>query len=118
LPSGKSGEIEIFGPSRLKCYYGNAAATRDQILDDGYFRTGDVGHVEDDGSLVFEARLSEVLRLSGYMVSVPEIESFVEGLGGVDRCQVVGVRTDAGNRPFAFLTLKRGASFDEEAARR
>ncbi|MCK9553561.1 MAG: hypothetical protein M0R29_22895, partial [Aquamicrobium sp.] len=75
-------------------------------------------HIAEDGSLVFEARLNEVMRLSGYMVSVVEIETFVESLAGVDRCQIVGIRTDGGNRPFAFVKMKPGAKFDEEEARR
>jgi fatty-acyl-CoA synthase len=117
LPPGKTGEIEVFGPSRMICYYGNPEATRSQIMDDGFYKTGDTGHIAQDGSLVFEARLNEVMRLSGYMVSVVEIESFVESLPGVDRCQVVGIRADGGNRPFAFVKMKPGAAFDEAAAR-
>ena len=118
LPPGKTGEIEVFGPSRMNCYYGNPEATRSQIMDDGFYKTGDTGHIAEDGSLVFEARLNEVMRLSGYMVSVVEIETFVESLAGVDRCQIVGIRTDGGNRPFAFVKMKPGAKFDEEEARR
>lgn len=117
LPPGKTGEIEVRGPGRMKCYYGNPEATRSQIMDDGFYRTGDTGHIAEDGSLVFEGRLNEVMRLSGYMVSVVEIESFIEGLPGVDRCQVVGLRTEQGNRPVAFVRTKAGATFDPASAR-
>lgn len=118
LPAGKSGEIELAGPSRLKCYYRNPEASGAQILDDGFFRTGDAGHIAADGSLVYESRLDEIIRLSGYMVSVVEIELFVENLDGVERCQLVRIFTDSGPRPFAFVKMLPGAVFDAELLRR
>lgn len=118
LTDGTTGEIEVFGPGRMKCYYGDPEATSRQIMADGFYKTGDTGHIAKDGSLVFEARLNEVMRLSGYMVSVVEIETFIEGLAGVDRCQVVGIRADGGNRPFAFVVMKPGATLDEAKLRR
>jgi fatty-acyl-CoA synthase len=55
LGVGESGELEISGPSVMKEYFGNPAATADAMTEDGFVRTGDLGRLLDDGSFVFDA---------------------------------------------------------------
>jgi fatty-acyl-CoA synthase len=117
LGVGESGELEISGPSLMKEYFGNPAATADAMTGDGFVRTGDLGRLLDDGSFVFESRMGDVLRLSGFLVAPAEIEAFLQRHPGIDGAQVVGVPTSAGVKPVAFVILKNSAKLDEAALR-
>ena len=57
LPPGRSGEIEIKGPSLMLCYEGNPEATAEVFTEDGFLRSGDAGYIREDGSFVFETRM-------------------------------------------------------------
>jgi fatty-acyl-CoA synthase len=113
LGIGTSGELELRGPSLMREYFGDPAATQRAMTADGFVRTGDLGRVLDDGSFVFETRMGDVLRLSGFLVAPAEIESYLQRHPGIDGAQVVGVSTAAGVKPVAFVTRKPGAAFDE-----
>ena len=115
--SGESGELELRGPSLMREYFGDPAATERAMTADGFVRTGDLGRVLDDGSFVFETRMGDVLRLSGFLVAPAEIESYLQRHPNIDGAQVVGVSTAAGVKPVAFVTRRPGASFDEAALR-
>lgn len=113
LPQGEKGELQMRAPSQMQAYFGDAQATARGLTDDGFVRTGDCGYTRDDGSFVFEARMGDVLKLSGFMVSPAEIESFVLKYPGIEQCQVVGTETSQGLRAIAFV---RGAAAIDEAA--
>ncbi|MEN9316926.1 MAG: hypothetical protein RIS35_3319, partial [Pseudomonadota bacterium] len=94
LPHGEAGELEFLAPSsRMVEYFGNPEATREAILDGGWYRSGDLGHTCADGRFVFLARLGDSLRLGGFLVSPQEIEESVQEVPGIFECQVVGVTT-------------------------
>ena len=119
LGPGENGELELKGPSRMVGYYGDPQATAEALTEDGFVRSGDLGHIASDGSFVFLSRMGDVLRLGGFLVSPAEIETFIQAHGSVDGCQVVGVTprpgVPGGVRPVAFVTLPPGAAFDEAA---
>jgi len=117
LGIGKSGELELSGPSLMQGYFGDDAATRAAMTEDGFVRTGDFGRLLDDRSFVFETRMGDVLRLSGFLVAPAEIEAWLQRHPGIDGAQVVGVSTAPGVKPMAFVTLKPGAALDETAAK-
>ncbi|BCN37408.1 acyl-CoA synthetase [Alicycliphilus denitrificans] len=102
LPPGQSGQIEIQAPSLFLGYFGNPAATAEAMVD-GYFKTGDLGHLRPDGSLVFETRLGDAVRLGGNLVNPAEIEELVERYPGVREAQVVAVPIQGQDRPVAFV---------------
>jgi len=113
LAHGESGELEIRAPSQLMGYFGNAEASREAFTEDGYFRTGDLGRTLADGRFIFQARMGDVLRLSGFLVSPIQIESVLVEHPAVQACQVVGVQAGSEVRPFAFVTTHPGATMDE-----
>jgi fatty-acyl-CoA synthase len=117
LPDGQSGELEFHAPSTMAGYFGDAEATAETIVADGWVRSGDLGHRLGDGSFVFETRMGDVLRLGGYLVAPSEIEAHLRGHAAIDGCQVVGVAAAGGLQPVAFVTLRPGAAFDEAALR-
>jgi fatty-acyl-CoA synthase len=112
LPHGEAGEIEASGPSLMKEYFGDPAATAKALTDDGYVRTGDLGYTTSDTSFVFLSRMGDVLRLGGFLVNPVEIEAHIEAHASVGEAQVVGVDTKAGTRPYAFVIPTPGGDFD------
>lgn len=117
LPAGQSGEIELAGPSLMAGYYGDPAATAAAFTGDGWFRSGDLGRLLEDGSFVLETRMGDALRLGGYLVAPAEIEARIQGFRGIAGCQVVGAVGGDGPRAVAFVMLQPGAALDEAALR-
>lgn len=112
LPHGQSGEIEILSPSLMQGYLDNPDATHAALTEDGYFRTGDLGYTLTPRQFVFQTRMGDSLRLSGFLVNPVEIEQVVETLPGVRACQVVGATRNGKIVPYAFVLLQDGAQAD------
>ena len=116
LPHGAQGELEFHSPSsRMTGYHGNPEATREAFTEDGYYRSGDLGHTLEDGRFVYLTRLGDALRLGGFLVSPAEIEAVVQEAPGIAGCQVVAVQRPGGLVPVAFVLLQPGAALDEPA---
>jgi fatty-acyl-CoA synthase len=115
LPHGQQGELEVRGPSLCQGYYGNPKATAEAFTEDGYLRTGDLGYTTAENHFIYVARMGDVLRLGGFLVSPAEIESYLQRHPMVDGAQVVGVPTAKGLRPVGFVTLRPDQGFDEAA---
>jgi len=113
LPHGTVGEIEILSPSLMKAYLDNEEATREAVDQEGYFRTGDLGHTVDERTFVFHARNGDFLRLSGFLVNPIEIEQFIETLDGIAACQVVGAIHQGKSVPVAFVIADQGRHVTE-----
>ena len=113
LPPDADGEIEIRAPSQFAGYLGDAELNQRAFTPDGFVRTGDLGHTLPDGRFVFVSRMDDMLRLSGFLVSPAQIEHVIEQHPAVRSCQVVGVDTEAGLRPFAFIQTAAGSAVDE-----
>lgn len=112
LPHGESGELEILSPSLMRGYLDNPEATGRACTEDGYFKTGDLGYTLNPRQFVFQTRMGDSLRLSGFLVNPVEIEQMVESLPGVRACQVVGATRDGKTVPYAFVLLRDGARAD------
>jgi len=108
LPHGEVGEIEIKSPSLMKEYIGNSEATAEVIDDEGYFRTGDLGHTVSDCAFIFHARSGDFLRIGGFLVNPGEIQTYIESLPGVSSCQVVGATSKGKTVPVAFVIAETG----------
>ncbi len=103
LGPGQSGEIEISAPSNFMGYFNNPEATGEAVLPDGFFRTGDLGHLRQDGSFVYETRMGDAIRLGGFLVNPVEIEDVLKRFEGVAEAQVVAVELQGQTRVVAFI---------------
>ncbi len=113
-PDGASlGEIVMQGNSVMKGYYRNPEATR-EALDGGYFRTGDIAVLQEDGYIQIADRSKDIIISGGENVSSVEVEGVLMHHPAVSLCAVVA-RPDEkwGEVPFAFVELKEGASAGE-----
>ncbi|MFK4501719.1 fatty-acyl-CoA synthase [Bradyrhizobium japonicum] len=100
---GVSGEIEISAPSCFLGYFNNPDATRDAITADGFFRTGDIGHLRGDGAFVYETRAGDAMRLGGFLVAPGEIEDELKACTGVADAQAVAIDLRGQARCVAFV---------------
>jgi long-chain acyl-CoA synthetase len=87
----EDGEIEAKGPCVMRGYYKKPEATRDAFTDDGWFRTGDVGHLDADGFLFVTDRKKELFKTSGgkYIAPAP-IEQMIRSSRFVNQVVLVG----------------------------
>jgi len=86
----EDGEIMLRGPNVMVGYYGHPDATA-QVLKDGWFATGDVGHIDDDGFLYITDRKKDLFKLSnGKYVAPQQIESLIKESEYVSQVVVVG----------------------------
>ena len=82
LPRGAEGLILVHGPNVMKGYLGNPELTA-QALTDGWYHTGDVGRIDDDGYLVITGRLSRFSKIGGEMVPHGAVEEALHGVLGL-----------------------------------
>lgn len=115
LGHGQPGEIEVSGPSVMVGYFNDREATNQAMLADGFLKTGDLGLTHGDGRFTFLTRMGDVLRLAGFLVSPLEIETHLQGHDTVEAAQVVALTRTEGVRAVAFVVLRPGASFDQDA---
>ena len=106
---GVLGEIEIKAPSRFLFYVHNPRATTEAMTEDGFFRTGDLGRLRDDGSFIYETRAGDAMRLGGFLVAPGEIEDELKSCEGVDDAQVVEIDLKGQARCVAFVIARADA---------
>ncbi|MGE5649970.1 MAG: long-chain-fatty-acid--CoA ligase [Bacillota bacterium] len=110
VPLGERGELCIKGPNVMKGYWKKPLATREAMTADGFFRTGDVGYMDDDGFVYIVDRTKDMILCGGYNVYPRNIEEAIYEHPAVAEVSVIGI-ADAyrGQSPKAFVTLKPGA---------
>lgn len=91
LPAGEVGEIEVRGPHVFKGYWNRPDATEEVFDEDGWFRTEDLGSVDEDGYYAISGRTKELIISGGYNVYPREVEEVIEGHPGVAEVAVVGL---------------------------
>lgn len=95
------GEILVKGPSVMKGYYQNPEQTKEAFTEDGYFKTGDIGHIDEDGFLIITDRKKEMLKTSGGKYIAPQvIENMAKASRFIEQIMVVG---DGEKMPCAFV---------------
>ncbi len=88
VPAGTRGEILVRGPNLLQEYWRRPEATR-EVLVDGWFHTGDIGHLDDEGFLYIDDRKKEVIISGGENVYPAEVEAVLAGVPGIAEVAVV-----------------------------
>lgn len=109
----EQGEIVVRGQNMLKGYY-NAPEKSAEVLRGGWFYTGDIGSLDEDGQVMFHGRTKDMLKVGGENVAAAEIEALLQSHPAVKLAQVVGIPDDRYVEvPAAFVELDDGASADE-----
>jgi malonyl-CoA/methylmalonyl-CoA synthetase len=116
VPVGEIGNIQVQGPNVFKGYWRMPEKTAEEFTQDGWFRTGDVGKVDERGYVSIVGRSKDLIISGGYNVYPAEIESAINDMPGVAESAVVGVpHPDFGEVGVAVVIATPGAKIDGEA---
>lgn len=91
LPPGQEGELQFRGPNVVDAYLGDDAAAARAFTSDGWFHSGDLGTLVDDGVFAYVCRMGDALRLRGFLVDPSEIEMRLAAHPDVHTAKVVGI---------------------------
>jgi malonyl-CoA/methylmalonyl-CoA synthetase len=119
LPAGERGEILMRGIGLMPGYFRDPAATAAVMREGGWYASGDLGELHEDGALFVVGRLKEMIIRSGFNVYPAEVEAVLNAFPTIERSAVLGRPAADGNEEvLAFVELRHGASLDEEALRK
>ena len=109
---GETGVIQIKGPSVFSGYWRNPEKTAEEFTAEGYFLTGDVGHMDADGRVWISGRAKDLIISGGYNVYPKEVESVLDELDGVVESAVIGLPHPDFGEGVAAVIIGKG---DEQA---
>lgn len=113
VATGEIGGLQVKGPNVFKGYWRMPEKTAEEFTADGFFKTGDVGKVDELGYITIVGRSKDLIISGGYNVYPAEIEGYINDMPGVAESAVVGVaHPDFGEVGVAVLISKPGASLD------
>src|SRR5215212_8193881 len=114
LPPGETGEIEVRGPHVFEGYWNRPDATEEVFEEDGWFRTEDLGSVDEDGYFTISGRTKELIISGGYNVYPREVEEALEGCPGVAEAAVVGLPDEEFGEKVIAAVVPDDAELTEE----
>jgi len=116
VQAGEIGVIEVKGPNVFAGYWRMPEKTAQEFRADGYFITGDLAHVDDDGYINVVGRAKDLVISGGFNVYPKEVETEIDALEGVLESAVFGVpHADFGEAVTAAVVARPGATLSEAA---
>jgi acyl-CoA synthetase (AMP-forming)/AMP-acid ligase II len=110
LPTGTVGEVAIRSVANFRGYWKNEEATRQAFTGDGYFRTGDLGYLDEDNYLFIVDRKKDIIIRGGENISCIEVEDAIYAHDDIGECSVFGLPDERmGEVPAAVILAKEGS---------
>ena len=117
VPAGAEGELIVRGPQVFSGYYGKPEET-EAVFVDGWFRTGDIVRMDEDGFVTVVDRIKELIITGGFNVAPTEVENVLRQHASVADIAVVGLPSShSGEEVVAAIVLEPGATLDADALR-
>jgi long-chain acyl-CoA synthetase len=117
VPAGQPGEIAIKGPQVMAGYWQRPDETAKVMTPDGYFKSGDIGTVDERGFFKIVDRKKDMILVSGFNVYPNEIEEVVANCEGVLECAAVGVLDDKSGEAVKLVIVKKNPELTEAQVR-
>jgi len=117
VPAGQAGEIAIRGPQVMAGYWQRPDETAKVMTADGFFRTGDVGVVDDRGYFRIVDRKKDMILVSGFNVYPNEVEDVITQMPGVLECAAVGVPDDKAGEAVKVVIVKKDLAITDTDVR-
>jgi len=117
VPLGHPGEIAIKGPQVMAGYWQRPDETAKVMTDSGFFKTGDIGVVDERGYFKIVDRKKDMVLVSGFNVYPNEVEDVVAKLAGVLECAVVGVPDEKTGEAVKLVIVKKDPNLTEQQVR-
>ncbi len=116
LPAGEVGMIEVRGDNVFQGYLNMPEKTREELRENGFFITGDLGVKSEDGRISIVGRQKDLIISGGYNIYPKEIEDVINDVAGVLESAVFGIsHADFGESVLAAVILEPGATLDDQA---
>ena len=116
LPQGGIGEVCMRSVANFEGYWNNEAATKAAFFDNGYFRSGDLGYVDEDGYLFIVDRKKDIIIRGGENISCQEVEAAIYEHPDVNECAVFGLPDERlGEVVGAVIWVKPGSTVNDGA---
>ena len=113
LSVGEIGNIQLKGPNVFHGYWRMPEKTAEEFTPDAYFKTGDVGKIDESGYITIVGRSKDLIISGGYNVYPAEIEGYINEMPGVAESAVIGVpHPDFGEVGVAVVIAKSGAALE------
>ena len=117
VPPGAAGEIAIRGPQVMAGYWQRPDETAKVMTADGFFRTGDIGTVDERGYFRIVDRKKDMILVSGFNVYPNEIEDVLSQLPGILECAAVGIPDDKAGEAVKVVIVKKDPKLSETDVR-
>jgi long-chain acyl-CoA synthetase len=117
VPIGQPGEIAIKGPQVMAGYWQRPDETAKSMTPDGYFKSGDIGVMDERGYFKIVDRKKDMILVSGFNVYPNEIEDVVSGCPGVMECAAVGVADEKSGEAVKLVIVKKDPGLTEAQVR-
>jgi long-chain acyl-CoA synthetase len=117
VPRGQPGEIAIKGPQVMAGYWQRPDETEKVMTASGYFKTGDIGVMDERGYFKIVDRKKDMVLVSGFNVYPNEVEDVVAKMPGVLECAVVGVPDDKTGEAVKLVIVKKDPGLTEQQVR-
>jgi long-chain acyl-CoA synthetase len=114
-PRGEPGELLIRGPQVMQGYWQRPHETAESFTDDGWFKTGDVGVIDEEGFLKLVDRKKDMILVSGFNVYPNEIEDAVMRHPGIRECVAVGIEDEKKGEAIKLFVSLHDASLGKDA---
>lgn len=114
VPRNAEGELCVKGPNVFRGYWGNEKATHDAFTEDGWFKTGDIVTVDDDGFIFIKDRKKDMIIIKGLKVFSAQVEAVICEHPAVEECAVIGVPDGRGGEFVkVYVVKKEGAELSD-----
>src|SRR3546814_5557155 len=115
LPTGERGEVLIRGYNLFDGYNGDAEKYAEALDADGWYHSGDIGSVDENGHIMFHGRFKDMLKVGGENVAAAEVEAVLAKHPAVRLAQIVGLPDERlAEIPAAYVELENGQQASEQ----
>ena len=110
VPRNCEGELCVKGPNVFRGYFGNPQATKDAFTEDGWFKTGDIVAIDDDGFIFIKDRKKDMIIIKGLKVFSAQVEAIINSCPGIEESAIIGVPDGKGGEFIKCYAVKQDGS--------